>query len=171
MIYPNKDLPCPYDHHSAANGRRDSFSLEHAIGGARGNADVDIGDLSLVLVEPVSYTHLDVYKRQARAAHRIDGIGEALSRFDDEASRAEHGLQDKLEGVLVIHAELDRTLGDRLGKQLEIGGTRPAHGADDVLFTLVDDDGASHAGEECADKLAICLARRGTCLLYTSRGV
>ena len=51
MIYPNKDLPCPYDHHSAANGRRDSFSLEHAIGGARGNADVDIGDLSLVLVE------------------------------------------------------------------------------------------------------------------------
>ena len=51
MIYPNKDLPCPYDHHSAANGRRDSFSLEHAIGGARGNADVDIGDLSLILVE------------------------------------------------------------------------------------------------------------------------
>lgn len=60
--------------------------------------------------------------------------------------------------ILVAHPQAGCGLCDNLREELEVGRTRTAHGADDILLGLVHDDCLAHTGKERTYKLAILIA-------------
>ena len=111
-------------------------------------------------MEPVSYTHLDVYKRQATAALKIacDLVDEGMITEDQAVLMVDPRSLDSL-----LHPQFDATA---LKAAKEIGSALPASpgaACGKAVFSAED------AVEWAAKGEKVVLVRLETCLLYTSR--